>query len=468
MVVVKVTIRRDVRAGAFLLGVRDRPRVLLFLNGVYFENCCGDSSTQLLKMEMHLFAVNLRPLLQNSCALRLLRVVLFLPQVAVELVNRSFEITEKNAKIVACTQVKLGKYGCVVRDWRQLFAKDIASMTYLPERETASNRDGGSHRTKILVAKMCLLPNSRDMKQLLRDYLTDFHVRLHGATYSLRRGVLQGGMLSADIADVYMAELQRRHLASFGNVPGELLIRATDDFLYVTSDRESACRFLDAFARGFPDFGLVASPSKVQTNVVTEPRGGLYNLVTSCCVTDRATFCGLVFDMRTMEVFREPVASLPVASLVGKPDRQPGEALKNYLAPWHVPLCPLALDPEINSRDCVIAGLLDCFAAFADRFFYSLSDMPYVDDRYVVEVLLGVSDNFLVRMFRWASNVGAELPLSVVELSYLFLEVSSRKANCKARTVGKRIRECLKKVRRELASTGDVKALKAFVDLVLS
>ncbi|XP_037526124.1 telomerase reverse transcriptase [Rhipicephalus sanguineus] len=386
-------------------------------------------------------------------------------EVMLRVVGRAFERTERDARIVACTVVKLNAYGRVIKHWRQLFAKDVANMAHAPESSSPA-RPRVSSKAKILVAKTCLLPNSKELKQLLRDYLTKFHFRLHGKTYSLRKGVLQGGHLSADLADVYITAMQRQHLRDFGNSSGELLIRATDDFLYVTSDEERARRFRDTFSQGFSDFGLFANTSKVQTNLVDDEDGGYACMPTP--FRDRADFCGYVFDVSTMEVFRDPVSSVPVESVVDKPERRPGEALKKYLQPWHLPVCPLALDPLINSRECVLAGVLDLFVALAHRFFWSVNSMRYVDEGYVTEVVLGILDSFLVRALRWSSGEGVEISLSDEELRYLFLLVFARKADRKASGVGKHLHEVVQRVGQKLALIGDLEHLNECVDLALS
>ncbi|KAH6924208.1 hypothetical protein HPB50_013853 [Hyalomma asiaticum] len=386
-------------------------------------------------------------------------------EVALAVVGRAFERTERDARIVACTVVKVNAYGRVVKHWRQLFAKDIANMACAPD-SSLTPRQSVSNKAKILVAKTCLLPNSKDLKQLLHDYLKKFHFRLHGKTYSLRKGVLQGGHLSADLADVYITAMQRRHLQDFGNTSGELMVRATDDFLYVTSDEERARRFRDTFSQGFPDFGLFANASKVQTNIVdTEDNNGC--TCTPSPFRERADFCGYVFDMSTLEVFRDPVSSVPVEWVAEKPERRPGEALKKYLQPWQLPVCPLALDPVINSRDCVLAGVLDLFVALADRFFWSVNSMRYVDEGYVTEVILGILDSFLVRALRWASAEGVEVSLCGEELRYLFLLVFAKKADRKASGVGRLLSAMVKRVGKTLAPVSVVEHLNECVDLAL-
>ncbi|KAH8025104.1 hypothetical protein HPB51_003020 [Rhipicephalus microplus] len=388
-------------------------------------------------------------------------------EVTLGVVDRAFERTERDSRIVACTVVKLNSYGRVVKHWRQLFAKDVANMGHASESPLAQQHRVSS-KAKILVAKTCLLPNSKELKQLLRDYLTKFHFQLHDKTYSLRKGVLQGGHLSADIAEVYITAMQRQHLSDFGNVNGELIIRATDDFLYVTFDEERARRFRDAFFEGFSDFCLFANASKVQTNLVDDEEEWY-----ACrpspfrAFRERADFCGYVFDVSTMEVFRDSAASAPVGSVVHKSERRPGEALKKYLEPWHLPVCPLALDPLINSRECVLAGVLDLFVTLADRFFWSVNSMRYVDEDYVTKVVLGILDNFLVRAFRWASGEGVELSLSEGELRYLFVLVFARRASRKSSGVGKRLYDVVQRVGKQLALIGDLKHLEDSVDLAL-
>ncbi|KAH7932624.1 hypothetical protein HPB49_000253 [Dermacentor silvarum] len=376
-------------------------------------------------------------------------------------------VLKREARIVACTVVTLNAYGRVVKRWRQLFATDVTTMAYVPENSSPPRRRVAT-KAKILVAKTCLLPNTKELKQLLRDYLTKFHVRLHGRTYSLRKGVLQGGHLSADLADVYITAMQRRHLQDFGDASGELLVRATDDFFYVTSDEERARRFRDTFSRGFADFGLFSNASKVQTNIDDAVDDDGCDVCTPAPIRQRADFCGYVFDMTTLEVFREPVSSVPVEWVVDKPERRPGEALKKYLQPWHLPVCPLALDPLINSRECVIAGVLDSFVALANRFFWSVNAMRYVDEGYVTEVVLGILDNFLVRALRWASGEGVELSLRDEELRYLFLLVFARKAERKASAVGNHLTEVIRRVGKKLAPICHLEHLTECADLALS
>ncbi|XP_050046898.2 telomerase reverse transcriptase-like [Dermacentor andersoni] len=387
--------------------------------------------------------------------------------VALEVVGRAFERTEREARVVACTVVTLNAYGRVFKRWRQLFANDVTTMAYDPKNSSPPGRRVAA-KAKILVAKTCLLPNMKELKQLLRDYLTKFHFRLHGKTYSLRKGVLQGGHLSADLADVYITAMQRRHLQEFGGASGEILVRATDDFLYVTSDEERARRFRDTFSRGFPDFGLFSNASKVQTNIEDAVDDDEYDVRTPAPIRQRADFCGYVFDMTTLEVFREPMSSFPVEWVVEKPERRAGEALKKYLQPWHLPISPLAMDSMINSRECVIAGVLDSFVALANRFFWSVNAMRYVDEGYVTEVVLGILDSFLVRALRWASGEGMELSVRDEELRYLFLLVFARKADRKASSVGKRLTEVVRRVGKKLAPICDLEHLTACVELALS
>ncbi|CAN7939297.1 unnamed protein product [Ixodes hexagonus] len=360
-------------------------------------------------------------------------------KVALDLLNRAFEGNERERRIVAFTVIKVTTGRGVVKGWVQHFANDIVKMP--PPPRNPSERSKG--KISLLVPKMCLLPSVTALKQVLCDYLGNFQVHLNGRRFLVTRGIVQGGTLSCQIADVYLAAMQDKHLSSFGRTPGELLLRSMDDFLFVTPSEAEAASFMDRFLQGFPDFGLRANVSKIETNLRSDRIPG-------ALPREHVQFCGFIFDAATLEVFEEHEDSIRPGTSMTRSSRASGADLKTYLEHWQIPLRPLVLDSTINSRERVLATLFVKVRVLAGRFFFAVNGMRYVNGPYVVRVLCGVLDFLLLRLFRCATATGFKLHFSADELRLVFWDVVLRNANGRNKEVRAAVRTRLTDARKKV------------------
>lgn len=360
-------------------------------------------------------------------------------KVALELLNCAFDRNERERRIVSFTLIKVDSRRGFMKSWVQRFASDIVNIPAMP-RNSAVPSNG---KISLLVPKLCLLPSVTALKQLLCDYLGHFQVHLNGKQFLVTRGIVQGGMLSCQIADVYLAAMRDKHLSSFGRAPGELLLRSMDDFLFVTPSETEAVSFMDSFVQGFPDFKLRVNFSKIETNLKVDR-------IPVVLPQDSVHFCGFVFDTATLEVSEEQEDAVrPHTRRNGSSEA----SLMPYLEHWQIQLRPLILDSTINSRYRVLATLFAKVLVFADRFFFTVDGMRYVNGPYVAKVLLGALDCLLLRLFRCATTNGFELCFTVGELRLVFWEVVLRKAGGRNREVRTVVRTTLTDVRKKVPAS---------------
>ena len=73
------------------------------------------------------------------------------------------------------------------------------------------------------------------------------------------RGLVQGDPLSPDLSSLYYGDFTATHLSAFLRPPmgqTEILLRAADDFLFVSTSRERVWQFQRAtLAAEFPEYG---------------------------------------------------------------------------------------------------------------------------------------------------------------------------------------------------------------------
>ncbi|XP_017882810.2 telomerase reverse transcriptase-like isoform X2 [Ceratina calcarata] len=95
-------------------------------------------------------------------------------------------------------------------------------------------------------------------------------IKIKGKTYTLRKGVAQGAVLSPILSDIYYSFILNEELAVFSR-EGELL-KYVDDILYLTDNEDFAKQFLEVTKRGLPRYNCYFKQAKTQTNVPYDGR----------------------------------------------------------------------------------------------------------------------------------------------------------------------------------------------------
>jgi telomerase reverse transcriptase len=141
-----------------------------------------------------------------------------------------------------------------------------------------------------------------DLMQLLREHVERNLVKIGKRFYRQKTGIPQGSVLSSILCNFFYAELEREAL-SFALGADSLLLRLLDDFCLITTKQEHAERFMQVMHRGNEDYGVKVKSAKslANFNVVTEDGYHVQN----CGTGFKFPYCGVLIDMRTLEVGKD-------------------------------------------------------------------------------------------------------------------------------------------------------------------
>lgn len=173
--------------------------------------------------------------------------------------------------------------------------------------------------------------NGSKLAQDLDNHLTRNLVYLEGVRghhiYKQQVGVPQGSKLSTLLCNVVYEELEKYLLKQvFGDDPEPIpfmLVRFTDDFLFVTTSQDRATSFLDTMIRGIPKYGAAVSPEKT---IINFPSPALSQEMLLCRVLESdevMPFIGVGINTKTLEMLRDSHAV----------DTTPGDELEQTPTP---------------------------------------------------------------------------------------------------------------------------------------
>jgi hypothetical protein len=193
------------------------------------------------------------------------------------------------------------------------------------------------------------------------------------------RGLVQGDPFSPDLSSLYYGHLTAARLAAFLRPPAghsELLLRAADDFLFVSTSRDRVWDFQRAtVGASFPEYGAKFEKDKFVTNVETGDQG------------TPAVFCGALLHMDSRDV--TPFYSPDLVVLAAMRPRDPGTKARptiaaKFLRLVTVHMTGLYLGPH-NSRGALLATLATNLAIALRRLTALLTAMIWSQGRRVEE-----------------------------------------------------------------------------------
>nr|ODN91106.1 hypothetical protein L203_01308 [Cryptococcus depauperatus CBS 7841] len=166
--------------------------------------------------------------------------------------------------------------------------------------------------------------------RLLREHIKDNFWQIGKKYYRQRTGIPQGSKVSSLLCSFFYSYLENEYL-SWSRRKGSILLRYTDDFLYVTDEYSLARRFVDVMARGFHEYGAHISMEK--TLLSFEYEAGSVIRRTQPDAKADFPYCGLLINTKTLDIMPDFNRTLkhPIKqSFARRTTRQEGSAFVSW------------------------------------------------------------------------------------------------------------------------------------------
>ncbi|KAL6051599.1 Telomerase reverse transcriptase, variant 3 [Balamuthia mandrillaris] len=262
------------------------------------------------------------------------------------------------------------------------------------------------------------LVDKSEIKKLLKEHIFSNIVCLDGRFYRQRKGIPQGSVLSSLLCSLlygYMENNCLEHLPKedysleTGNDPLEnkrdpakgVLVRLIDDFLYITTCKEKAERFVADMQEGYPAYGCMINTHKTRVNFATDL------LPKQCCFlpddkTGTAPFlpwCGLLINTVTLEIMADYSRYYGCEIENTLTVKYTGEAFRQQMLLSIRPKChPLLLDGNVNSVFTVRLNVYQAFLFSAIKYHCHICCLPFAVDERNASFFNGVIGDVLEYM----------------------------------------------------------------------
>ncbi|GAA6062681.1 hypothetical protein JCM10212_002504 [Sporobolomyces blumeae] len=210
------------------------------------------------------------------------------------------------------------------------------------------------------------------LMSLLEEHITTNLVKVNGRLYRQKDGIPQGSILSSLLCSLFYGDMENTHLG-FTRDLESLLTRYVDDFMFVTTKKHLAVRFLRVMNQGIPEYGCAISAEKRLTNFDIALEDG--ELVPPLVDGKGFPYCGLVVDTKTLDIRMNLELQLEkeiVNQLTVQRYRSPGkaflEAMMRHVEALYLRSHAMYTDTSYNSLDTVYANIYESMLVVALKF----------------------------------------------------------------------------------------------------
>ncbi|KAI4252946.1 MAG: hypothetical protein LQ352_003992 [Teloschistes flavicans] len=265
---------------------------------------------------------------------------------------------------------------------------DFRSCDEMIEEQLAAEK-----KNTVFVDNVVRTTHKRQqLLHLLREHVEGNVVKLGKKFYRQKKGIPQGSVLSSLLCNCFYAKLEATKL-SFVEKDGSLLLRLIDDFLFITTERQDALRFLQIMHDGIAEFGVQVNPAKSLTNFRTEVNG-----LALPSLSGNASFpyCGTLIDTRTLEIGKDRdrrKATALADSLTVEQSSSTGQAfhrkalkyvlLSNAIryklstsSAYKLQTHKMFLDSNFNSLQKVLSNVYQNFLEASMKYYRYVKSMP--------------------------------------------------------------------------------------------
>lgn len=197
--------------------------------------------------------------------------------------------------------------------------------------------------------------NSRTLLTKLENHIFGTIIKIGQKLYHQVSGIGQGASISTMLCNLYYGKMENEVFSSVGE--DELLMRRTDDFLFVSPVEMRAREFLDLMKEGISAYNCNINPEKSLINFYSADDDNTQQL------SDDALFswCGLLFNPQTLDVkpdYQRYAGLSTRDTMTIDVVHHPGRAMRNRLKFMLRSKChQIFLCTRINSVEAVAANV---------------------------------------------------------------------------------------------------------------
>jgi telomerase reverse transcriptase len=137
---------------------------------------------------------------------------------------------------------------------------------------------------------------TKTLLRLLDEHVKANIVKIGERFYRQKRGIPQGSILSSILCNFFYGDMEREKLDFLDR--DSILLRHTDDFLLVTTNRKQARQFLQLMHDGHPEYGISVNPTKSLVNFEVTING----MKVARCGGPEFAYLGDCINTRTLAV----------------------------------------------------------------------------------------------------------------------------------------------------------------------
>ncbi|KAI4133400.1 MAG: hypothetical protein LQ341_006169, partial [Variospora aurantia] len=149
-----------------------------------------------------------------------------------------------------------------VKPARKFIASAHAPLDFRSFDEMVEESSASKSKNTVFVDNVLRTSHKKQkLLDLLKDHVESNMVKVGKKFFRQKHGIPQGSVLSSLLCNCFYAKLEQEHL-SFTENSNSLLLRLIDDFLFITTEKKAAVRFLQTMHDGIEEYGVCVNPIK--------------------------------------------------------------------------------------------------------------------------------------------------------------------------------------------------------------
>lgn len=185
---------------------------------------------------------------------------------------------------------------------RRFVASAQASTDFQPFLQKVEGSLAIGKKNTIFVDSVVQTIQQRNpLLGLLKEHVERNVVKIGKKFFRQKVGIPQGSVLSSLLCNIFYAQLEKEYLG-FIDADDSVLLRLTDDFLLITTNKDHAQRFSHIMHSGVEEYGVQVSPAKSLANFDMTVHGHRIPRLRS---GTSFPYCGNMIDTLTLEITKD-------------------------------------------------------------------------------------------------------------------------------------------------------------------